>query len=389
MIVGSGIVGMTIAMELKNKYPHRRVAIIEKESAVGKHASGRNSGVIHSGIYYRPNTLKSTMCVSGGALLRQWCVDHAVNIRQSGKCIIPTKETDGSILHDLHSRGLAAGISNYFVGNNELRKLEPNAFSCLDSSLHIPGVYVVDVHDLLNKIKVHLEALGVITLFSNKVVTHNGLAQLSDGGEISCGHLINAAGMYSDAIAHGCNEAAHYQVVPFKGSYYQLSNPSLINGLVYPVPDLAMPFLGIHFTKTVDGNVHIGPNASLCFGKENYKGLDSVDISEAKQSLLCAVKMFMNKPKMRKHIYQEILNLSKWHFVKQAKKMVPSLTSKDVMASQKCGIRAQLVDKRTNELVDDFLVVQSGKNIHILNAVSPALTCSMSFAKYIVDQYLS
>jgi len=389
VIIGGGIVGMTIALELKSRFQSSKISIIEKEPTVGRHASGRNSGVIHSGIYNQPGSLKSDMCLKGGKLLIDWAKENGVTVQQVGKCIIPADEADLAVLEKLHLRASQVGINALLIRNDDLTKIEPYAFSCVNKSLYLPDVHIIDSIGLVNRLKEELVARGVEFIFFRKAQVRCGKLFVN-GRRMDYGQLFNAAGMYSDTIAHGFGVAKDYNIVPFKGTYYRLNETSRIKvfGLIYPVPDLEMPFLGIHFTKMTNGNVYIGPNALCCFGKENYHGMQGINLEEAGQVLRCVMQMYLRKPKMRRYIHSEIFKLSKQHFVRYAKLLLPSIKHTDFERSTKCGIRAQLMNNKTNELVDDFMVVTSEKEVHVLNAVSPALTCSMAFAKYIVDQYV-
>lgn len=375
LIIGSGVVGMTTAVKLRQKFSDAKIAILEKENSIGQHASGRNSGVIHSGIYYKPESLKSKMCLSGRVKIKDWCLEHSVDIKKTGKCIIAKSELDIPVLDSLIKNADLSNIDYKCINNDELKQVEPNAVSLVDRAIHIPDVYTVSVIDLLKSLELEISKLGIDILFNTNFLHNN----------IRYGYLINTAGMYSDEVAHKFDVANDYTIIPFRGSYYKLNKTKFINGLIYPVPDLNFPFLGVHFTTSTNGDVYIGPNAALCFGKENYSGILNFNAKDLYTSIKYVLCQLADK-KFIKYSLQESKYIFKRCFIADAKKIVPNITSSDVICCNKRGIRAQLVNKKTRKFVDDFLIIHDKKSTHVLNAVSPALTCSFAFADHVVNE---
>ena len=391
LIVGAGIIGLSLARELQKRYPQKKIAVLEKETSVGKHASGRNSGVLHSGIYYPAGSLKAKLCAEGARELGAYCRDHGLPIRQLGKVILPIQPQDDAQLELLLSRARSNGAKAELIDQQSLQQIEPYAVSCTGKALHSPETSVVDPMAVLIHVSNSLRSKGVEIFLNAKTEKVDAPdASLTAGGEIfRFGYLFNTAGVYADTIAKEFGIGKKYTILPFKGTYYQLSDTSNINvrGLIYPVPDLRVPFLGVHFTRSIGGNVYLGPTAIPAFGRENYTGLNGVHFLDATGILLATLQQFVrNKQGFRTLILEESSRFFKNQFTKGAKALVPKIKPQHLIPCDKVGIRAQLLDKEKKELVMDF-VVESGKNsIHILNAVSPAFTSAFSFARFVVNE---
>lgn len=390
VIVGAGILGLSVASELFNRYPKAKIIIIEKERSVGLHASGRNSGVLHSGIYYPPGSLKATLCAEGARQMLQYCKDNALPYNQLGKVIVPTAEKDAVTLEMLYQRGIANEVQVHLIDEKQLSELEPATKSITGKALYVMETAVVDPLVIVQHLYENLRAKGVI-FYLNECCKHIDVKAKRiefKSHSLSYRHLVNTAGLYADRIAHICGIKDKYTMLPFKGLYYELSQQSTIkvNRLIYPVPDMNVPFLGVHFTKSVYGNIYAGPTAIPAFGREQYRGLQGVKLGEAANAVYHLLKQYqLDQQGFRNYAHNEVSRFLKSKFVNAAKLLMPAITSDDLVLSKKVGIRAQLLDMRRRQLVMDFLTEQTNHETHILNAVSPAFTSAFSFSAYVVN----
>ncbi len=392
IIIGAGITGLSVAREKILGSPDCKILILEKEKIIGLHGSGRNSGVLHSGIYYPTDTLKAKFCTEGSALMSDYCKENNLPILECGKVILPTKIEDESQIDLLYERGINNGATVKIISQEELSEIEPEAKTVTNRALYSPNTSVVDPHAILNQVKFDLEKSGVTILFNERVISANpdaSTVETNKKNSFKYGHLINCTGQYSDVVSKVFNVGRQYTLLPFKGFYYGLSKTSNIklNGLVYPVPDLNMPFLGIHSVKLVNGSVYFGPTAIPAFGREHYEGFEGVNVKDASSITYHLLRQYIsNKKGFRTYTHQEASRFLKSEFLKSMQNLIPNLSSNDLVTSQKVGIRAQLLDKDRNELVMDFLVEKMDNTTHVLNAVSPAFTSAFSFAKYILNK---
>lgn len=389
LICGAGIVGLTIARELL-KQGYENIIIIEKEGSLGRHASGRNSGVLHAGIYYTPDTLKARTCLNGNRLMKQYCRERGLPLTETGKVIVTRDEAEIDTLKGLYGRAVKNGAKAELIDEKGLQEIEPFARTC-GWALYSHDTAVVDpltvlkslCDDLINSKKVEV-------LFNTEFKDARGSKKvLTDRGEIGFDYFINAAGAYSDRVAHTFGAGRNYRLIPFKGIYRKLRKEKsfLVRGNIYPVPDIRNPFLGVHFTRSVKGDVYMGPTAIPAFGRENYGVLSGMD-AEAFDILFREAVLFMVNPGFREVALSEPRKYSLRMFYKDAKRLVKDLEMDDVIPVEKVGIRPQLVDWEAKSLVSDFVVIRDGTGIHILNAVSPAFTSSMAFAQRIVKEYV-
>jgi len=392
IIIGAGITGLSVARQKLLDSPDCKILIIEKERKIGMHGSGRNSGVLHSGIYYPSDTLKAKFCAEGSKLMTRYCEDNNLPILKCGKVIVPTKNEDEDQIDLLYGRGVKNGASVEIISQKELREIEPEANKEAQKSLYSPNTSVVNPHKVLEKIQSQLISAGVVFLFDEKVVSaipESSTIKTDKDGSFQYAHLINCTGQYSDAVSKIFGVGKKYTLLPFKGFYYGLHKSSniRINGLIYPVPDLNVPFLGVHSVKLADGSMYFGPTAIPAFGRENYKGFKGVNIKDATSISYHLVKQYVdNKQGFRSYAHQEMHKIFKSEFLKSMQSLIPRLSYDDLVASQKVGIRAQLLDTEKDELVMDFLVERVDNTTHVLNAVSPAFTSAFSFAKYILNK---
>ncbi|WP_320174854.1 L-2-hydroxyglutarate oxidase [Maridesulfovibrio sp.] len=389
MICGAGIVGLTVARELISR-GHKDILIIDKEPEIAKHASGRNSGVLHAGIYYAPGSLRAVSCLSGNFRMKEYCRDKNLPLLETGKVIVARNEEELPTLHELYKRATANGAKVEIIDEQRLAEIEPNAKTTKEA-LFSHYTAVVDPRAVMQSLYNDLESSGKVSfMLDTKFITakSNNII-VTDKGEINCGLFINAAGAYSDQVARPFGFGEGYQLIPFKGIYKKLKKEKAhtIKGSIYPVPNIKNPFLGIHFTRGASGDVYLGPTAIPAFGRENYGILSGLD-KEAFDIMLRDAILFFKNPKFRSVAFEEPRKYFFKCFFNDAKDLVKELSPDDIESSPKVGIRPQLVDLKRNELVMDFLVESDKKSVHVLNAISPAFTSSMYFAEMIVEKYI-
>jgi len=388
-VVGAGIVGTAIAREIKTRRPEKNVIILEKESRVGAHTSSRNSGVIHSGINQKPGGLKAKLCVRGNALLKEFCRAKGVPMKEVGTVVLARNDEEKEVIREIQRRGTANGVVGIKVVNrDELKHIEPYAQA--EEALVSPSGAIVDNARLVEAVASDARSEGVSLALDSKVrkILDRGdhLSIETDNSIYETKFLVNCAGLYADKVAWMMDLGRKYCVLPFRGDYYRLKPEKsyLVNSMIYPAPNLEMPFLGVHLTRRTDGAVILGPNASLALGREKYRDAP-INWVEAFQMLfdMRFLKLFSDFGFFKIAMHEWWLTLNKGTFVKAAQSLVPSIKYEDLMPDQS-GIRAQLVDNN-GHLVDDFLFEETDKSFHVLNAVSPAMTCSLSFAEYVAD----
>lgn len=387
LICGAGITGLSIARELLN-YGFSDITIIEKEQNLGKHASGRNSGVLHAGIYYTPDSLKAKFCLKGNRLMKQYCRQKGLTLIESGKVIVTKKESELTTLNELYRRAKLNGANVELIDEKALKKIEPYA-KTFKEALFSPETAVINPQEILNTLETELSGKGVkiikgVTLHDVK----GSRTAITDRGDMEFDHFINAAGAHADRIAHMFGLAKQYRIVPFKGLYKKLNKDKsfLVRGNIYPVPDIKNPFLGVHFTKIHDGTVYVGPTATPAFGRENYNVFDDLGI-ETLKILWRDFSLFLSNEKIRNTAFTEMRKYFKKKFYEDVKDMIEGVSIDDLLPSNKVGIRPQLIDLNKKELVMDFLVIKDSNTIHILNAISPAFTSAFSFAEFVVKEY--
>lgn len=392
VIIGAGIVGLSIARELNKRYPKKKILIFEKELELGKHSSGRNSGVLHSGIYYQKGSLKAKVCTEGANELAAYCEEHKLPFNRVGKVIVPVRKNDNDQLDILYERAKNNKARVELIDNKQLKEIEPESYSITGKALYSPDTAVFDPKAILNYIAKELVDNGVKILYNSIInyIDTNTSCLMLNGQQINFGYLFNTAGIYADKIAKFFNAGERYAILPFKGLYYKLSPLSglKINGHIYPVPDIEVPFLGVHFTKSITGDIYVGPTAIPAFGRESYKGLEDIKMKEATKIVFKLIQQYINNNQgFRNLVYQEGTRVIKSNFAKAAKSLVPKIKSKYLLSSDKVGIRPQLIDIHKKELVMDFIIEKVDNSIHILNAISPAFTSAFSFSRFVLDNY--
>jgi len=375
LIVGAGIIGMTIAYQLKQKDSSLKILLVEKENDVAHHASGRNSGVLHAGFYYSADSLKAKFTVEGNTLMKKFCKNNNIFVNETQKIVIAKDEEELQALYTLQKRAEINGVATKIIDAQDVFEIDQN-IKTYKKALYSPSTASLNPKEVCLKLRNILENQGVNFLFNMKYEECN----------IEYRYLINCAGVYADKIAKEYGLAQNYTMLPFKGIYLKyMSDKSAIKTNIYPVPNLKNPFLGVHYTITVDESIKIGPTAIPAFWRENYKGFENFSFREFTEILYYEAKLFLlNSFNFRNLAINEMKNYIKSIFIQKAKDMVHEIG--DDFKAMPAGIRAQLLNTKTNELVQDFVVEHAENSTHILNAVSPAFTCSFAFAQYVVDE---
>lgn len=390
VVLGAGIVGLSIAREVVAREPAARVLVIEKEDRPGRHASGRNSGVLHSGIYYPSESLKAKVCAAGAKAMAAYCEENDLPILRVGKVIVPARSQDDPQVDLLYRRAQANGVRIRLIDAEELKEIEPEARTASGRALYSPDTAVIDPLAILNHVRQELEHAGVEFRYGSPCTGGDADASMVFCGEESFGygHLYNAAGAYADRIARIFGVGEQYTLLPFKGRYLKLrSDAGLdIRGLIYPVPNLEVPFLGVHSVRNIKGDTYFGPSAMPALGRENYQGLDGFSLQDSLQILTrLGEQYWFNQQGFRKHLHEEAGRLFQSAFAADAQRLVPRVTASALAPCDKVGIRPQLLDTREHRLVMDFLVETKDSTTHVLNAISPAFTSAFSFARIVVD----
>jgi L-2-hydroxyglutarate oxidase LhgO len=383
-IVGAGIIGLATARSLLERAPGARIVILEKETKIGMHQTGHNSGVIHSGIYYRPGSYKAKLCGEGKGLMREFCATHGITVIDCGKVIVATREDELPRLQTLYERGIANGVPVELIDARRLRELEPHAAGL--RAIHSPTTSIVDFSAVTAAFADDLRARGVAIETSAKVLA---IIRTGEGVEIGTSRLavearwlINCAGLYSDVIARMAGAKPDVQIVPFRGEYYMMrpERRHLVKSLIYPVPDPEFPFLGVHFTNTVHGDVEAGPNAVMAFAREGYE-FTRFNPRELAETLAYPGVWHMVRRYWRMGSYEMYRSLSKAAFVRALQRLVPEVTPDDVTPGG-AGVRAQAL-AADGSMVDDFRIVDTDAAVHVLNAPSPGATASLAIGRHI------
>lgn len=397
IIAGGGIVGLATAYQLIQKHPGKSLLILEKEDDVAKHQTGRNSGVIHSGIYYKPGSEKAKNCRSGKIALEQFCKDNSIPFDQVGKLIVATNKDEEDKLHDILSRGEQNGINCKLLTKKEMLAIEPNVTGV--AAIHVPETGIVDYKQVSKCLayKIRMKGGNFIPLQKIVKVENNNKNNIhifteSDNPRLPaeirycCDVFINCGGLYADHIARASGFKPEIQIVPFRGEYYTLSPEAIpmVKGLIYPVPDPRFPFLGVHFTKMIGGGVECGPNAVLAFGRESYEKYQ-INFYELWETLTFPGFWKVAYKYWQTGISEMMRSLSKPMYTRSLKKLVPNIKQKHLLNNRPSGIRAQAV-KNDGTLVDDFLIEKQGNSIHVLNAPSPAATACLSVGEQIISK---
>ncbi|WP_292658384.1 L-2-hydroxyglutarate oxidase [Nitratifractor sp.] len=390
LIVGAGIIGLSMAHNLRKRYPDASIVVLDKEDEVGRHASGRNSGVLHAGFYYTADSLKARFTRDGNRAMREFCETYKLDINPCGKVVVAQNEAERQTLHELLRRGEANGVEVRIISEEEAAKIDPNIRTYREA-LHSPTTATVDPRQVLEKLRHIVVSEGTRLMLGNPWMGNLGNNHvMTRTHTVTAGKIINCAGLYADRIAQAYGFGERYTILPFKGIYLKYSGePAPVRTNIYPVPKLENPFLGVHYTVTVDGTVKIGPTAIPAFWRENYRGLERFRPDELTEILWYDAKLFATDSfGFRKLALEEFRKYSKKHLAELAAGMVRQIDAERFDTWSTPGIRAQLLDKASLELVQDFIVEGDEHSIHILNAVSPAFTCALPFTEWVIEEYI-
>ncbi|MFA6119460.1 MAG: L-2-hydroxyglutarate oxidase [Parachlamydiales bacterium] len=389
LVIGAGIVGLATAYQILRKNPNSKVIVLEKENDIAKHQTSRNSGVIHSGLYYKPNSYKAKMALEGRKDLIEFCDQFNVAHKKCGKIIVATKEKHFPGLIELEKRGKANNIEGLeIIGKERIKEIEPNVKAI--KALFVPNCEIIDFLEVARKLKSGIEKLGgrvFLNQRANHIRTDNDqLLVVGETNIFKTKNLINCAGLYSDRIAKMAmpNEKINLKIVPFRGEYYEIkeAKKDLVKALVYPTIDTRFPFLGVHLTRMINGKLEAGPNAVPAFAREGYKKTD-FNIKDVADSFLYSGFIKVGFKFWKMGLFEMYRSLNKRAFFNSISEILDGIEMKDIIPGN-CGIRAQAIDK-SGKLVDDFAIIKKDNMVHVLNAPSPAATACLSIGKYISE----
>ncbi|MBR8833865.1 MAG: L-2-hydroxyglutarate oxidase [Stigonema ocellatum SAG 48.90 = DSM 106950] len=386
-IIGGGIVGLSTGMALGKRYPNSRILVVEKESKWAFHQTGNNSGVIHSGIYYKPGSFKAKFCRDGCRTMVEFCQEHGIAHEVCGKVIIATNDTELPRLENLYKRGLENGIQVKKISREEVKEIEPSVRCVAGIQVFSTGIanykqvclkYAEIIENQGGELRLNTKVERIVPSGNNQVLQTNN-------GTFETRFVINCAGLHSDRIAKLGKVDPQAKIVPFRGEYYELTPEKryLVKGLIYPVPNPDFPFLGVHFTRMIDGSVHAGPNAVLSFKREGYNKTD-FDLRDFTEVMTYPGFWKLAAKNADEGIQEIIRSFSKAAFVRSLQQLIPEVKAEDVVPTH-AGVRAQAL-MNDGKLVDDFLIVQGQNSVHVCNAPSPAATSSIEIGKAIVAQ---
>jgi (S)-2-hydroxyglutarate dehydrogenase len=385
-IIGGGIVGLATARALIERAPRATVVILEKEDHIGAHQTGHNSGVIHSGIYYKPGSYKARLCVEGKNLMYAFCEQHGIKVGRCGKVIVATSDAELPRLQMIYERGQANGVPCELIERDRLRELEPRANAL--RGIHSPSTGIIDYKEVMSAMKGELVARGVSLETGARVMqiarTRDGLVIVTPRLTVRANHLVNCAGLHSDRVARLAGATPDVQIIPFRGEYYMIrpERRHLVRTLIYPVPDPEFPFLGVHLTNTIHGELEAGPNAVFALAREGY-GWDRVNLGDLGETLRYPGFWAMARKYWKMGGFEMYRSLSKPAFVRALQRLVPDIQEDD-LAGGGSGVRAQAVSP-DGSLVDDFRIVTERDAVHVLNAPSPGATASLAIGRHIAS----
>jgi (S)-2-hydroxyglutarate dehydrogenase len=389
LIIGAGIIGLNIAKNLKERFPDAQILVMEKEKEVAMHSSGRNSGVLHAGFYYGADSLKAKFTKEGNLALKEFCKQRNLKINECQKVVVAIDDKEVEGLEELKRRGEINGVELIWLDEKALEDLYPN-IKTHKKALLCPSTATVNPKEVTKEFAKVIEELGVELILDCKYIKSSGNIITTSKGVYSAKKVINCAGLYADNIAKDFGFSKDYVIIPFKGIYLKdKHNVSNLTTNVYPVPNLDNPFLGVHYTLTVDNESKIGPTAIPAFWRENYNGFDNFSLKEFLQIIFYETKLFIKDAfGFRSLAFSEIKKYNLRYLKGLATKLTKKMNHDGYNSWSTPGIRAQLLNKNTLELVQDFVVESDKNSIHVLNAVSPAFTSSIPFANWVVEEHI-
>ena len=387
VIAGGGIVGLATAYRFLERYPDRRVVVLEKEHDVAEHQTGHNSGVLHSGIYYKPGSLKAQNCRAGKLAMETFCKEHGIAFERCGKVIVAVDETEFPALERIYDRGQASGVQCEMIGAERLGELEPHAAGL--RAIHVPEAGIVDYREVCRKLAELISQRGAEIRFGHQVCairqSDRDVVVETTGGEVAGDLLVNCTGLHCDRVTRMGGVRPDAKIVPFRGEYYELTSEAthLCRNLIYPTPDPKFPFLGVHFTRMIHGGVECGPNAVLAFAREGYRKRD-INLRDLCESLTYMGFLRMASRHWRTGMGEMWRSFSKQAFVKALSRLLPAIRAEHLVAAP-AGVRAQALSP-DGTLVDDFLVQPNARIVNVGNAPSPAATASLNVGSLVVDR---
>jgi L-2-hydroxyglutarate oxidase len=387
VVIGGGIIGLATAMRVTEEFPNIKVAVIEKEDQVAMHQTGHNSGVIHAGIYYAPGSQKANFCSTGGGLLREFCDKHHIKYDMCGKLIVATDSEESVRLMNLYERGIANGAQGLrLIEKEEMIEIEPHSAGL--NAIFSPNTGIIDYTEVSNVYATQMMKSGgdlIKNCKLNSIHEEKGLIYLETSiGTILSKKILNCAGLHADQVAKMMGVDMGIKIIPFRGEYFSLvpEKSNMIRGLIYPVPNPNLPFLGVHFTRRINGSVEAGPNAVLAFAREGYKKTN-INVRDAFETLTYSGFWKMSLKYWSVGLKEQYRSIMKNSFVRSLQTLIPEISGDDLY-SPGAGVRAQAVDKK-GVLLQDFRIAETKNAIHVLNAPSPGATASLTISKYIVD----
>ncbi|WP_447986636.1 L-2-hydroxyglutarate oxidase [Nitrospira sp. Nam74] len=387
LVIGGGVIGLNIARDLRRRYGDSSVTLIEKEADCGLHASGRNSGVLHAGFYYAPQSLKAAFTRGGNQELTAYCEAKGLPINRCGKLVVAKDRHDHPALDELLRRGRANGIALHDISDQEAKTIEPRVKTC-ERALFSPTTSTVDPRRVLETMKADAIRENVMIECGSQYLRRRGASIETTAGEYQAGYVVNAAGLYADRIARDFGFSERYRILPFKGLYlYSNEAPGALRTNIYPVPDLGNPFLGVHFTVTVNGHAKIGPTAIPALWREQYAGYRGFKFVEFAEILIRTFGLIaLSAFDFKRLAMRELAKYSRARLVSQAGALLEGVRLDHFQKWGPPGIRAQLLDLKQRKLEMDFILEGNRGSMHVLNAVSPAFTCSLPFSRYVCER---
>jgi len=390
VIIGAGIVGLATALQLKKSDPKLKLLVLDKEKELATHQTGHNSGVIHSGLYYKPGSLKATNCINGYNMLIDFCKEQEVPFELTGKIVVATSDEEISLMENLATRGKANGLEGIQrLSKEELKEHEPHVNGV--AGLFVPQTGIVDYSVVASKYAEYIQQHDGVIQLGEKVLNikkgSSDVEVITPKNSYKCDLVVNCSGLYSDKVAKLTGQQMDVKIIPFRGEYYKLSPEKeyLVKNLIYPVPDPNFPFLGVHFTRMMKGGVEAGPNAVLAFQREGYRKRD-ININELVESLAWPGFQKVALKYWKTGMGEMYRSFSKSAFTKALQKLMPEITENDLVPGG-AGVRAQACDKHGG-LIDDFLILENEQAVNVCNAPSPAATSSLSIGRTVADRVL-
>ena len=389
IIIGSGIIGLTLAYKLKKRFKKSAILILEKEKDSIQHGSGRNSGVIHSGVYYEPKSLRAILGIQGGIELKEYIKSKNLWIDECGKLLIPTSQKSFENIENLYKRGIQNDVQVNKLTGKEISNLEPNVNTKYGVGLKIPFTSIADPKEVSACLIQDLKEMGVAIQYQEEVleVLDEGLKVITKCSAYKCAYTFNCSGLHSDEVAKKSGLEFRYSFLPFKGKYWKISDPAFkLKHLIYPVPDLQYPFLGLHTSHKKNGSFFIGPSSTPVFGRESYTWNENFNLKQALSlGYSFMKKIISNENKLMYLAIQESRLLTTGGFLKEINKLVMGINKNNISSTnEKVGIRSQIFDPRSKTLVNDFVLLNHKNCTRVLNAISPAWTASFSFAEHLI-----